>query len=203
MRPSCAEARQERFRIRIREIHGRISRALAGTVSDREPIPDRSGIISRAVPVRARDCRGSRPCGAGISLAQRPAAMHKGFEGIVRGLGDLLQVASDVAERADRGAADGMFGVSVRVGRSSVMSDVVADLFDEDDHYLIVAELPGVAESAVHWSIRANTVVIRATAAGRSCGKDIPLATRVDGSTAVARYGNGVLELRVWKQQPR
>jgi HSP20 family molecular chaperone IbpA len=147
--------------------------------------------------------------------------MHKGFEGLVRGLGDLLQVASDVAERADHGTGDGIFGVTVRVGHGPVVSraghvsrrpptssrearEAVADLFDEDDHYVIVAEFPGLAESAVQWSIRdRDTVVIRATAEGRTYGKDIPLASPVDATTAVARYGNGVLELRVWKQQPR
>jgi HSP20 family molecular chaperone IbpA len=147
--------------------------------------------------------------------------MHKGIDGLVRGLGDLLQMASDVAERADRGTANGMFDVSVRVGHGSVASRVghlprdsrrssadareaVADLFDEDDHYLIVGEFPGLAESAVRWSIRDGDIVeIRATAEGRTYAKEIPLASRVDPNTAAARYGNGVLELRVWKQQPR
>ena len=147
--------------------------------------------------------------------------MHKGFDGLVRGLGDLLQIASDVAERADRGAADGMFGVSVRVGHGPVVSRVghvsrparpsssdvreaAADLFDEDDHFLIVAEFPGVPESDVHWSIRdGEAVVIRATVEGRTYSKEFALGCRVDPGTATARYGNGVLELRVWKQQSR
>jgi HSP20 family molecular chaperone IbpA len=148
--------------------------------------------------------------------------MPKGFEGLVRGLGDLLQIASDLAERTDRTVDhNGIFGVSVRVNRGPVVSRVgrvsrhgstsagdvreaVADVFDEDDHYLVVAEFPGVAESAVHWTIRdGEAVVVRATADGRTYAKDIALASRVDASTAAARYGNGVLELRVWKQQPR
>jgi HSP20 family molecular chaperone IbpA len=147
--------------------------------------------------------------------------MPKGFDGLVRGLGDLLQIASDLAERTDRTVDNGIFGVSVRVNRGPVVSRVArvsrhapksaedvreaaADVFDEDDHYLVVAEFPGVAESAVHWNIRDGQVVaIRATADGRTYAKDIALASRVDASTAAARYGNGVLELRVWKQQPR
>jgi HSP20 family protein len=148
--------------------------------------------------------------------------MHKGFDGLVRGLGDLLQIASEVAERADRGTANGVFGVSVRVGHGPVVSRVehlcreprsgavegreaVADLFDEEDHYLIVAELPGVAESAVQWSCDGDrTVLIRATAPdGRTYVREIALSCPVDAGTAAARYGNGVLELRVWKRQPR
>lgn len=150
------------------------------------------------------------------------AAMHKGLDGLVRGLSDLLQIASDAAERADRGSANGMFGVSVRVGHGPVASRVehlsrhprtaafegreaVADLFDEEDHYLIVAEFPGVAESAVQWSVRGDrAVLIRASVpGGGSCSKEIALPCAVDARTAAARYGNGVLELRVWKQQPR
>jgi HSP20 family molecular chaperone IbpA len=148
--------------------------------------------------------------------------MHKGLDGLVRGLGDLLQIASDVAERTERGAANGVFGVSVRVGHGPVASrveplsrhartasvdgrDAVADLFDEEDHYLIVAEFPGVAESGVQWSIRGDrAVLLRATAPnGRTYAREIALSCCVDAGTAAARYGNGVLELRVWKQQPR
>ena len=135
--------------------------------------------------------------------------MHKGFAGLVRGLGDLLQ------------AGNGIFDVSVRIGHGPVTSrigslprrpgkaaqdvrDAVADVFDEDDYYLVVAEFPGAAEADVLWNIRNdNVVVMRATVDGRPYAKEVVLAARVDAQTAIARFGNGVLELRVWKQQPR
>jgi HSP20 family protein len=144
--------------------------------------------------------------------------MHKGFDGLMRGLGDLLQVASNLAERT---GDNGVFDLSVRVGGGPVVTrtdslhrqarsepentrGTAADLFDEDDHYLVVVELPGVAESAVQWSVRDDRrVVIRAHSANRTYSRDIALGSRVDPRTAAARFGNGVLELRVWKQRPR
>ena len=77
----------------------------------------------------------------------------------------------------------------------------ITDVFDEDDHYLVVAELPGVDQPAVQWSVREGLiVVISAESAGRKYWKEVELSARVDDRTAVSRYANGVLELRLWKQ---
>jgi HSP20 family protein len=153
--------------------------------------------------------------------------MHKGFDGLFRGLGDLLQIASDLAERTERGerteraGEGGVFGLSMRVNHGPVVShtgplhsrarhtpddprSAVVDVFDEDDHYLVVAEMPGAAETAIRWSVRDDEVLlIRADIDGRNYARETRFTSRVDAGTAVARFGNGVLELRIWKRQPR
>jgi HSP20 family protein len=115
-----------------------------------------------------------------------------------------------------------VYGLSVRVGLQGVpvvarfgnlrqdagkmpvvdeAREPIADVFDEEDHYLVIAELPGVDQPAVQWSVREGLfVIISAESAGRKYHKEIELTTRVDDRTAVSRYANGVLELRLWKQ---
>jgi HSP20 family protein len=89
-------------------------------------------------------------------------------------------------------------------GKAPVVEEArepITDVFDEDDHYLVVAELPGVDQPAVQWSVREGLfVVISAESSDRKYHKEIELAARVDDRTAVSRYANGVLELRLWKQ---
>jgi HSP20 family protein len=149
--------------------------------------------------------------------------MQKGdwLDGLFCGLGNLLRIATDVADGADRAErtrdAAAVYGVSVRVrtpvappvragavrtvARKEPVADPIADAFDERDHYLIVAELPGVQAPAVEWHV-ANDVrlIIRAQSGDRRYYKEIVLNEPVDMSTAVCSCENGVLELRLWKQ---
>ena len=74
-------------------------------------------------------------------------------------------------------------------------------LFNEDDHYLIVAELRGVDRADVEWHLRdGRMVTIRASSDRRTYYREIELGTAVNTQTAVASHSNGVLELRLWKQ---
>jgi HSP20 family molecular chaperone IbpA len=77
----------------------------------------------------------------------------------------------------------------------------MADVHDEGDHYLIVAELPGAAETSVQWSVRdGRRLVVRADCQGRKYYTELTLAETVDEDTIVSCYANGVLELRLWKR---
>jgi HSP20 family protein len=116
-----------------------------------------------------------------------------------------------------------VYGVSVRLGargrpvvsrfgnvrqnarRSPVVDPVrepMADVLDEGDHYLVVAELPGVEASDVDWSLRDDRrLVIRAESAGRRYHREIELTEPVDAGKVGFRYENGVLELTLSKRQ--
>jgi HSP20 family protein len=131
----------------------------------------------------------------------------------------------------DRGGAIGVpglhavYGVSVRVGpagkpvvrrfgnirqnarREPIIDDArepLTDVFDEGDRYVIVAELPGATADAVHWRVRdARVIVIESEAPDRRYRKEIGLTVPVDETTGMSCFENGVLELRLCKQQPR
>jgi HSP20 family protein len=115
------------------------------------------------------------------------------------------------------------YGVSVRVGghRAPVMgrvrsprvyprpagagwSEPPIDVFDEDDFYLVVAELPGVTRSDLQWNVKNDRLlVLDATAGSRRYHAEVELNAPVDVQTAKTSFENGVLELRLWKQLPR
>lgn len=119
------------------------------------------------------------------------------------------------------GALNASYGASIRVGprvapprgrprtlrqnarREPIIDDTrdpIADLFDEGDHYVVVAELPGVEETAVQWHVRDGVrVVIRAESADRKYFKEVELPGLVSEHAAVSCFANGVLELRLWK----
>jgi len=172
----------------------------------------------------------------------KPIDLSLGLNGVLSGLGSLLRIATEIADRAPQGdqpsvdvgrtgavgspkGLHAVYGVSVRVlphrtpavarfgnvrqarWREPVIDDArepMADLFDEDDHYLVVAELPGVQQSAVKWTVRNGVVVeIRAESGDRNYRRDIELPGAVDDQTAMSCYENGVLEIKLWKQPRR
>jgi HSP20 family protein len=157
---------------------------------------------------------------------------------LFRGLGNLLRIATELAEQAQGGQSQAevrrsgscgipktlhaVYGVSVRVGprgepvvapfgnvrrnarKEAVVEEArepLADVLDEDDHFLVVVELPGVDESAVHWELGDGVhLTVSASARGRAYSRAIELTEPADPARALARYENGVLELRLAKE---
>lgn len=163
--------------------------------------------------------------------------MAFGLGGIFKGLGDFLEMASNLAQKAEKlqtesgegmrvgtfGSPKGLqavYGVSVRVGaggqpvvehfgnlrekpgKGPVVDEVrepIADLLDEDDHFLVVAELPGMEEAGVKWKIQDDILIISGESAGRKYHKELLLPSRIDESKVSGSYKNGILELKLWK----
>jgi HSP20 family protein len=113
-----------------------------------------------------------------------------------------------------------VYGVSVRVGaggqpvverfgnlrekpgKGPVVDDVrepIADLLDENDHFLVVAELPGMEDSAVQWKIRDDILTISGESGDRKYHKEVLLPSPVDEKKVSSSYKNGILELKLWK----
>lgn len=160
-----------------------------------------------------------------------------GLGGIFKGLGDFLEMASNLSQKAEQlqgEAGEGMrvgsfgspkglhavYGVSVRVGaggqpvvehfgnmrekpgKGPVVDEVrepIADLLDEDDHFLVVAELPGMAESEVQWKIKDDILIISGESGDRKYHKELLLPSRIQEDKVSAAYKNGILELKLWK----
>jgi HSP20 family protein len=148
------------------------------------------------------------------------------LDGVIDGLGRLLRQASDLADQP--GGASGkklhaVYGISVRVGGlgppvaarfgnvrqerpdAPVVGDThepMADIIDEEDHYLIVVELPGVDQAALRWEIDPDGgVTIRAESRHRKYFRRLTLNAPVERDSASSSYSNGVLELKLWKQR--
>jgi HSP20 family protein len=76
----------------------------------------------------------------------------------------------------------------------------IADVFDEGDHVVVIAELPGVALPAIRWSVRQGRCLeVRAESSDRKYVKDLELPCLVNEQAATCNYANGVMELRLWK----
>jgi HSP20 family protein len=76
----------------------------------------------------------------------------------------------------------------------------VTDIFDEGDHYLIVAELSGFDESAIHWNVIGNALLIDGVCDHRVCHKKLILPSAAKEQNIASSFNNGILELRLWKQ---
>jgi len=136
--------------------------------------------------------------------------------------------AVEVASRSSRGipgVARAIYGVSMRIGprvapprrrpktlrtnarKQPVIDDArepAVDVLDEGDHFLVVAELPGVQETQVEWRLaNERTLLIRAESPDRHYRRDIRVTEPIDAGKVLSSYANGVLELRLWKQMPR
>ena len=132
-----------------------------------------------------------------------------------RELTRLIEAASELAGHAAAAGGSTVVGVQARVAAlghdappTTVPRDVprdarepLVDVFNEEAYYVIVAELRGVEQSSVHWHLEEDRLlVIRAESARRTYYREIELAVPVDPRSAGASYGNGILELRLWKR---
>ena len=92
------------------------------------------------------------------------------------------------------------------------------DVKENDNHYTVQAEIPGVRKEDIHVTIEGSTVMVRADVKQEdqqtrddkvlrseryfgSVSRGIQLPQEVDQSQAKARYDNGVLTLTLPKKQ--
>ncbi len=76
--------------------------------------------------------------------------------------------------------------------------DPIVDIFDENGSVLLVAELPGVADSDIEVNVEGDILTL-ATSGKRRYAKEILLPAAVDATTLQKSYANGILEVRVKK----
>jgi len=116
--------------------------------------------------------------------------------------------------------AKGIYGFHVRTGlggiptvehfgniRATEEGPVVAeereplvDVFDEGDVILVVTELPGVEKDDIHIEVK-DDVLSLSTVGDRKYVKEVLLPSLVDPAMMETTYRNGVLEVRLGKQQ--
>lgn len=75
----------------------------------------------------------------------------------------------------------------------------IIDVFDEKDHILIVAELPGVSEESIKLEIKGDILTLRAGDEKRKYSKEILLPAKVEFGSREENFNNGVLEIKIKK----
>jgi HSP20 family protein len=151
--------------------------------------------------------------------------MFKSLGGFLELLSDLAEKGEGQFTRSgevgdDKKGVKAVYGFSVRVGGGgkplienfgNVKSDrdgspvveearePMVDVFDETDHLLVVAELPGVAEKEITFEVKGDVLHLSAAHGDRKYQKELLLPCAVDGKGATSSYRHGVFELKLPK----
>ncbi len=75
------------------------------------------------------------------------------------------------------------------------------DVFEEDDHVVVIAEIPGVEKDKIDVRATENKLIIKASDTNRKYYKEVELPVEVKPETAKATYKNGILEVRIQKKE--
>jgi len=75
----------------------------------------------------------------------------------------------------------------------------MVDVFDEADHLLVVAELPGVDASDIRFEVKEDILGLTATSGDRKYRKEVLLPSAVRAQAATSSYRNGVFEIKLPK----
>lgn len=157
-------------------------------------------------------------------------SMGASLGGLFKGLEGLIDLAAKVAEKGgeirEEGEikglgkkAKGVYGFSIRTlaggpvierfgniketpegPRVEETREPMVDVFEEDDHILIIAEVPGVEEKDVRIDAKEEMVSLNAKGRERKYSKDVKLPSPVDAATLETTYKNGIVEIKLKKK---
>lgn len=147
-----------------------------------------------------------------------------GLADLVEKLGDLAEKGGDLSRTGEIGSGKtkGVYGFSVKVGlggeglkvepfgnvakdkksgRSVVQEfrEPMVDVFDEEDHVLVVAEMPGVGADDVQLEIKDDVLTIHAGNADRKYQKEVVLPRSFSRDKLKMSCRNGMLRIKCLK----
>jgi HSP20 family protein len=169
--------------------------------------------------------RPSKPGPVDVNIGGNLGGMFKSLGGFLELLSDLAEKGEQTVSRSgevgdDKKGVKAVYGFSVRVGGGgmphienfgNVRSDrdgspvveearePMVDVFDEKDHLLVVAELPGVSESEIRFEVKGDVLHLAAAHGDRKYQKELLLPATVSGQGAASTYRHGVFELKLPK----
>ena len=153
-----------------------------------------------------------------IDLAERAEQVGGEFKrsGKIKGFGGRKGIRpEDSAPRDIRG----VYGFTVRTGlgqktrvepfgnikktkagpKVSETREPIVDVFDEKEHILLIAELPGVDEKSIKLDLKKDILLLEAESKDRKYAKEILLSAKVDFESREMSFRNGILELKFRK----
>lgn len=149
--------------------------------------------------------------------------IFKGLGGFIDVLSELAEKGGEFSRSGETGEGKeglkAVYGFSVKVGgggkptverfgnvkndgEKTVVEEArepMVDLFDEEDHVQVIAELPGVDADDIGYEIREDVLMLTAKSRARKYHKEVLLPCRVDVASAAKSYRNGVFELKLTK----
>ncbi len=158
---------------------------------------------------------------------------HFSLGGIFKGIENFIDLASKLSEQSgeikDQGEIKlgkdlkGMYGFSIRTmagGTPKVETfgnikktpkgpvveeerEPLVDIFDEEDHILIISELPGVSEKDINFELRGDILKLSAKSKDRKYSKEILLSAKVQKDKIESSYKNGILEIKLIKKSKK
>jgi len=167
--------------------------------------------------------------------ADRSGGAPGGFEGIFKGLGDLVEKLSDLAEKGEQlsrtgefqlgdeeKGLKGVFGFSVKTGlggkqvkvepfgniskdkatgKSKVheLREPLVDIFEEEDHVLLVAEMPGIETEDVKVEVRDDILTLSAKRGDKNYRKEILLPGSFQSDKLSVSCRHGIVEIKCMK----
>jgi len=94
------------------------------------------------------------------------------------------------------------FGNLKETPKGPVVEEVrepMVDVFDEKDHILVIAELPGVSEEEIKIDVEGDILKLTASSKDRKYAKEVLLPAKVKREGMKCVYRNGVLEVTLPK----
>jgi len=153
-----------------------------------------------------------------------------GLGSFIEKLGELSERGEELHKTGEiRGPDDklrGIFGFNVKVGLGdegvkiepfgnvrkdeetgqAVVHEVrqpMVDVFDEGDHVLVVAEMPGVGEEDLQLELKDDVLIIAAERGEMKYRKEVLLPDTFSAGQMSHSCRNGVLEIKLARQTPR
>jgi len=86
--------------------------------------------------------------------------------------------------------------------RGPVVEEVrepMVDVLEEEDHILVIAELPGVEEKDIDLEVEGDILKLRAVGKNQKYAKEVLLPTTVKSEAMKTTYKNGILEVNLLK----
>jgi len=130
--------------------------------------------------------------------------------GEIKGLGEKTKgiygfsIRTGIGERPKIQTFGNIRPVKKKAGKRKVevaeTREPIVDVFDEKDHVLIVAELPGVLEESIKLDLKGDILILEAGDEKRKYLKEILLPTKVDFESREESFKNGIFELKLKKK---
>ena len=125
--------------------------------------------------------------------------------GEIKGLGDKAKGVYGFTIRTLAGGESKVepFGNIKKTPKGPIVEEErepIVDVFDEKDHILVVAELPGIEQGDVKTEIKDDILNISAEKDERKYKKEVLLPSKVEVEPISSAYKNGILEIKLKKQ---
>jgi len=158
-----------------------------------------------------------------MSLDLGLGGIFKGLGNFIELLEEMTEEGKQEITRAGKfkgpGRTEAMYGFTVKIGpegmprvgrfgnvRETEMGAVVeevrepmVDVFDEGNEVVVIAEIPGVQESAIRLEVKEDVLLLSADDKDRKYSKEVLLPCAVLADSVKSSYRNGILEIRLTK----